>query len=135
MTTEPCIARMTRQRRIILDELCRLKTHPTADDLYEIVRKRLPRISLGTVYRNLDVLSRTGVILRLEMGGSQYRFDGNPLPHAHVRCVHCGSVADVCGPLAGVPLPAPEDACGYCVTGYRMEYTGTCPECQSARAS
>lgn len=135
MNTEANIARMTRQRRIILEELRQLTTHPTADDLYEIVRKRLPRISLGTVYRNLDVLSRTGVILRLEMGGSQYRFDGNPWPHAHVRCVHCGRVADVHAEQTPVPLPGPDAACGYHVTGYRMEYTGTCPECRSAAMS
>jgi Fur family ferric uptake transcriptional regulator len=135
MTIEPSIARMTRQRRIILEELRRLKTHPTADDLYEIVRKRLPRISLGTVYRNLDVLSRTGTILRLEMGGSQYRFDGNAMPHCHVRCIECGRVADVESALAALPLPTPEAACGYRVTGYRMEYTGTCPECRNAEMS
>ena len=124
---------MTRQRRIILEELRQLRNHPTADDLYEIVRKRLPRISLGTVYRNLDMLSRTGAILRIEMGGAQYRFDGNPLPHSHVRCRECGRVADVDVPPMQASLPPPELACGYQVTGLRMEFVGTCPECRESR--
>lgn len=50
--------RMTRQRAVILEELRKTATHPTADELYSIVRRRLPRISLGTVYRNLDFLGR-----------------------------------------------------------------------------
>ena len=58
--------RMTRQRAVILEELRKTKSHPTADELYSIVRERLPRISLGTVYRNLDFLAETGEILKLE---------------------------------------------------------------------
>ena len=56
--------RMTRQRAVILEELRKVKTHPTADELNSIVRERLPRISLGTVYRNLDFLADTGEIRR-----------------------------------------------------------------------
>ena len=62
--------RMTRQRAVILEELRKVKTHPTADELYSIVRERLPRISLGTVYRNLDFLADTGEIRRLEAAGT-----------------------------------------------------------------
>lgn len=54
--------RMTRQRAVILEELRKTATHPTADELYSIVRRRLPRISLGTVYRNLDFLADSGEI-------------------------------------------------------------------------
>ena len=58
--------RMTRQRAVILEELRKLTSHPTADELYQIVRTRMPRISLGTVYRNLCFLSDSGTILKLE---------------------------------------------------------------------
>ena len=54
--------RMTRQRRVILEELCKVDTHPSADEVYVMVRKRLPRISLGTVYRNLEILTQSGEI-------------------------------------------------------------------------
>ena len=91
--------RMTRQRAVILEELRKVKTHPTADELYSIVRERLPRISLGTVYRNLDFLADTGEIRRLEAAGTTKRFDGDISWHQHVRCIHCGRIGDVMQPL------------------------------------
>ena len=57
--------RKTRQRRVILEELQSVKSHPTAIELFELVRRRLPRVSLGTVYRNLDLLARAGFIEKL----------------------------------------------------------------------
>ena len=62
--------RMTRQRMVILEELRKVKTHPTADELYAMVSTRMPRISLGTVYRNLDFLTESKEILKLESAGS-----------------------------------------------------------------
>ena len=70
--------RMTRQRMVILEELRKVKTHPTADELYAMVRTRMPRISLGTVYRNLDFLTESKEILKLESAGSIRRFDPPP---------------------------------------------------------
>jgi len=68
--------RMTRQRAVILEEVRRdLDQHMTADEIYEKVRKRLPRISLGTVYRNLEVLVELNEIQKLELSGSIGRFD------------------------------------------------------------
>jgi Fur family ferric uptake transcriptional regulator len=67
---------MTRQRKVILEELRNVDTHPSADEIYEMVRKRLPHISLGTVYRNLEILSETGAIQKLELGCAQKKFDG-----------------------------------------------------------
>ena len=54
--------RITKQRQVILEELRKLNTHPSADEIYKVVRRRLPRISLGTVYRNLEVLVQMGEI-------------------------------------------------------------------------
>ena len=71
----------TVQRRVIMDELRALKTHPTADELYRIVRIRLPKISLGTVYRNLSILAESGMIRRLDSAGRQTRFDADISPH------------------------------------------------------
>ena len=76
----------TVQRKVIVDELRKLKCHPTADELYEVVRRKLPRISLGTVYRNLEVLSANGEIQRLGLGRKQMCFDGNMSRHYHLVC-------------------------------------------------
>lgn len=85
----------TIQRQTICEELCKLTSHPTADELYDIVKKRMPQISLGTVYRNLEQLAECGVVLKLETAGRQKRFDGNPAPHHHIRCKVCGAVRDL----------------------------------------
>jgi len=67
--------RMTRQRRVILEELQSKNNHPSADELYERVRAHLPRISLGTVYRNLEVLCELGEIQKLGLSGPLKRYD------------------------------------------------------------
>lgn len=132
MLKTPNRSRSTRQRRVILDELLCRNDHPTADELCEAVRKSLPRISLGTVYRNLDVLMRAGLVTRLEMAGTQARFDADRHPHYHVRCVSCGKVDDVLiHDLDGVSLPL-LSVNGYSITGVRLEYDGLCPRCGTA---
>jgi len=121
--------RMTRQRRVILEELRENNIHPTADLLYEMVRKRMPKISLGTVYRNLEILTALGEIQTLEISGSQKRYDGISQKHYHVRCVYCGRMDDA--PIA--PLNSLEDelygATVYTIMGHRLEFMGLCPEC------
>ncbi len=121
--------RMTRQRAVILEELRKLTSHPTADELFHIVRARLPRISLGTVYRNLDFLADTGQILRLEVSGYTKRFDGNVMPHQHVRCIACGRVSDVF-PSLPVPSAAGVRVPGFaCILSARIEFDGICEGC------
>jgi Fur family transcriptional regulator, ferric uptake regulator len=125
--------RHSRQRDVILEELQKLTSHPTAVGLYELVRQRLPKISLGTVYRNLDLLTRTGIIQKLEFGSEEARFDGNLTPHDHVRCVKCGRVDDIHGPPLDLLGGAKDDFNGYCVLGHRVEFVGVCPQCQNMR--
>ena len=123
--------RNTKQRQVILAELQKLNSHPTAVALYRIVSCRLPKISLGTVYRNLDLLTRTGVIQKLEFGSEEARFDGNPARHDHVRCVKCGRVDDIGGSPLELLGGRIDDFNGYCVLGHRIEFFGVCPQCNS----
>ena len=76
--------RMTRQREIILQELRKVTSHPSADEIYLMVRKVMPKISIGTVYRNLELLFQRGLVAKIEISGSQMRFDGNPQKHYHI---------------------------------------------------
>ena len=73
--------RFTSQRQVILEELKKVKSHPTVNEIYDMVRKRLPRIGFSTLYRNLHILAKLGIIRKLEVGGEQKRFDGNISPH------------------------------------------------------
>lgn len=121
----------TCQRRVILEELRKVTSHPTADEVYEMVRQRLPRISLGTVYRNLEMLSERGVIQRLP-GGTKMRFDGNAQQHYHIRCVNCDRVDDVpFEPLTHLEKEL-RPATDYEILGHRVEFFGLCPRCRLA---
>ncbi len=126
----PSGQRASRQREVILRELCGLRCHPTADELYDRVRKTLPRISLGTVYRNLELMTENGLILKLGPG-ERRRFDGNAHPHPHVRCLACGRVDDI-APELEPPALTDADLQGYQIIGCTIEYTGICPDCRQA---
>lgn len=121
--------RMTRQRRVILEEVKQLMTHPSAEEVYEIVRKRLPRISLGTVYRNLETLSELGEITKLEFCGTIKRFDGNTEKHYHIRCSVCDRVEDAPMALLQNIESALAEQTAYKILGHRLEFYGLCPEC------
>ncbi len=122
--------RITKQRKVILEQLKKHKDHPGADIIYSEVREILPKISLGTVYRNLEKLAESGTILKIESGTSHNRFDPSAEPHPHFRCLKCGKVEDI--PLEiNVPL-LPETATWVSertVKSSTLEYSGYCAEC------
>jgi Fur family ferric uptake transcriptional regulator len=123
---------MTRQRRIILEALQNVTSHPSADEIYGMVREKLPRISLGTVYRNLDLLAASGTILCLDRISSQKRFDGDTRLHHHVRCRVCGKIGDIFSPVAVPPLPdfpVPD----FSLQEVNLIFIGLCRECQSKK--
>jgi len=122
--------RLTTQRQVILEELGKVTSHPTANEVYDMVRKRLPRIGLGTVYRNLELLADSGVILKLEVGGTQKRFDATVDPHYHIRCAACGKVDDIDIPVQEHINVAAMDASKYEVLGHHIEFTGICGSCR-----
>jgi Fur family ferric uptake transcriptional regulator len=122
--------KMTKQRRVILDVLDTCETHPSADELYEMVRRMLPKISLATVYRNLDALSEAGLVQKLEFAGCQKRFDRMTHGHYHIRCSVCGKIEDLpAEPARGIEkkfVPRTD----YEITGHKLELIGICPDCR-----
>ena len=121
--------RITSQRREILRVVRESADHPTAAEVYQRVRCRLPRISLGTVYRNLERLCQKGEISRVQAPGREMRFDGDSGVHYHLRCTCCGRVVDVDRKLVDVDVDCPEKVDGVEVTGWRLQLLGRCPEC------
>lgn len=122
----------TLQRQVILEELSKLNTHPTADELYLIIRKRLPKISLGTVYRNLEVLSTSGKILKLETSGKQKRFDGCVKRHFHKRCLHCNAVKDVeIDGINNVETVLEKIVKKNDLQDFNLEFSEICPDCKA----
>lgn len=121
--------RMTNQREIVLRELQKSKRHLTADELYDIVKKVMPRISLATVYRNLEILSEAGMIGKLEISGRQKRFDYDASAHDHIYCVVCHRVDNLDIAHESWNPEGLGGVAGYSITGYRLEIIGICPEC------
>lgn len=124
---------MTPQRQIILEELAKVTTHPTANEVYDMVRKKLPRIGLGTVYRNLEILADKDIILKIEVGGTQKRFDATVEPHYHIRCSSCGRVDDVHIEVQQHLDQLAENCSNYEILGHNIEFSGICYDCQLAQ--
>ncbi len=123
--------RNTRQRQVILEELQKLRSHPSAATLHEIVRARLPNVSLGTVYRNLDLLARTGVIQKLNTGQNEARFDGITDLHYHVCCAQCGRVDDLLDAPADLVDRGIGELQGFDILGHQLQFIGICPDCKA----
>lgn len=121
--------RLTTQRQIILEELGKVTSHPTANEVYDMVRKRLPRIGLGTVYRNLELMADSGIILKLEVGGTQKRFDATVDPHYHIRCTSCGKVDDIEMEVENRINEMAASSSNYVVLGHHIEFSGICQVC------
>ena len=120
----------TYQRRIILEELSKVKSHPTADEVYEMARKRLPNISIATVYRNLDLMSKSSSICKLDIAGRKKRFDADISKHYHLRCEDCGGVVDVeLSQLSDIEkrLDSLKGLEG--IVDFNLEFKGKCKSC------
>ncbi len=128
-TEAPVKYRMTKQKRVILEVLKNTKSHPTADWVYDKVKKKIPNISLGTVYRNLNILKGQGEIIELSYGKGFSRFDGNASRHYHFTCEHCGRILDV-DPPADLDIEKELTMqMGVKVNSHRLELYGSCPDC------
>lgn len=121
--------RMTESRKAILSVLRATRGHPTADEIHRLVREELPRISLGTVYRNLDRLEKEGLIRTLVAAGQQRRYDGVLREHHHIRCERCGRVDDIELKDAAEVEELVVDGRGYELRGYTLCFVGLCSEC------
>ena len=124
--------RMTRQRRAILEVMQKPGEHLSADMVYERVRRRIPNISLGTVYRNLEILSRAGRIRRFCLGRGPRQYDGGIHKHYHIRCLACGKIEDI----GAEPFPdldaAARGKTDFKVLGHELEFEGLCAHCRKS---
>ena len=125
--------RKSKQRDAILKVLMSTTSHPTAEWLYEEVRKEIPNISLGTVYRNLRLMKEQGEILELEQTGTYRRFDGNSANHYHFRCDQCGKVYDIDEPVFVGIDERVEKKTGFRVSHHRLEFRGLFRDCLNLR--
>ena len=122
--------RNTRQLELVWDAVKDEKSHPTADQVYDKVRKKIPHISLGTVYRNLQKLVADEKLQVLMVGRSQH-FDPLVERHQHFICESCDRVYDVLIDDRREPRPAKLPHDGFRITSHQVAYYGTCRHCLS----
>jgi len=126
---EQATLKRSKQREAIMAFLKTRKDHPTADTVYQEIRNSIPNISLGTVYRNLSLLSERGEILRLACDGKVDRFDADIHPHYHFICRSCGCVQDIKLPYSQqIDQQASENFDGI-ITKHSLLFEGLCKDC------
>lgn len=125
-------ARATQQRRAVHAALASRCDHPSAEAIYRQVRRRLPGLSRGTVYKALEILVRSGAARKLTHSDGVARYDARLDGHDHARCLGCGSVEDVDRQERPAPL-IEQPGEGFTVTGYQLEIVGYCAACAGAR--
>ena len=123
--------RKSKQKEAIFRVLKGATSHPTAAWVYERVRKEIPNISLGTVYRNLKLLKQERMISELDLTGTLSRFDGEAQSHYHFRCEQCGYIFDVDEPVNKESDKRLAQKTGFKVSYHRLEFRGLCKDCQS----
>jgi len=126
--------RMTKQKQVILEELKKIYFHPSAEELYKIVKKRIDNISLSTIYRNLEVLSQSGLVKPITFSNDEGRFDGHMHEHYHIKCMVCGKIDDM---ALMIPDKHSEfftkSSPLYKLTAMKIEFYGICPDCQTLK--
>jgi len=125
------MSRGSKQRDTILRVVKNSKDHPRADWVYDEVRREIPNISMGTVYRNLKTLAKSGDIRQLELADGTSRFDGNTDSHYHFRCEKCGHIFDLEEPVDQSIGERVAKNTGFKVYRQRMELIGLCNACQA----
>jgi Fur family ferric uptake transcriptional regulator/Fur family peroxide stress response transcriptional regulator len=124
--------RITRQRAAVLAALRAHCDHPTAEQIHDEVRRDLPRISLGTVYRLLGALAAAGEARVLVREDGPNRYDSAHDAHHHVFCTACGRIADVPDLVPPDMRAEIERWTGYSLAGFRLDWHGVCPDCRSS---
>ncbi|WP_312814361.1 transcriptional repressor [Sedimentibacter sp.] len=120
--------RNTKQRQTVLNAVLGRKDHPTADQLYLDLRTKNPKISRGTVYRNLNILAESSEIKHLKTAGAD-RFDWRTEPHDHIMCTNCGALCDSPLPYKAELDNLIEEYTGFKINFHRTVFEGLCPDC------
>lgn len=127
--------RITPQRHAILEYLVVSGSHPTADEIYKALEHKFPNMSVATVYNNLRVFKKTGLVKELTYGDSSSRFDFSTKQHYHIICRKCGKIVDFYYPGLDEVQSLAAQVTGFKVDSHRLEVYGICPECQHKEAS
>ena len=119
------------QRQLVSRIIESSRDHPTAQSVFEQAREQMPSISLGTVYRNLQLLVDQGLLLERKIGNRPARYEGQRQRHYHICCVECGALEDLSVPYQEILDRRVQRMVRYQLQEHRMEFYGICPRCQT----
>ena len=122
-------AHLTRQRAAVFEFLSQVEHHPTAEEVFLSVKRELPKISLATVYKNLEALVACGAAAKLTYGDGSARYDIRTDHHYHTRCLSCGKVSDLDVSEGEEWLRRIQPGGGFKVQDFRLELLGQCADC------
>jgi Fe2+ or Zn2+ uptake regulation protein len=122
---------LTSQRRAVLEALKDYNGHPSAEEVYLLVKKGNPKVALGTVYQALSVLEEIGLIEAKHWSESPIRYDLKTEPHYDIRCTKCGEVAEILDMKCGNFVTRIQENTSYEVTNATLVIEGVCPLCQA----
>lgn len=125
------IYRESHQRKAVLSNLLNRRDHPVAADVYADLRPTIPSLSLGTVYRNLEILEDQGKIISLKIGQRETHYDAFVQPHAHFYCKQCDKIYDMDLEENCCQLQQKLQSDGHHIEKTNIEFLGTCKECRS----
>lgn len=123
--------RNTRQRQLLLSEIKKLKTHPSARELFEILRKKDANYSIATLYRNLEYFTNKQLVYKLKSNGTETRYESDLSPHINLVCEHCGFIEDIYD-FESIDFLTPQiQSSGFDLKIKFLEIPGTCKKCQN----
>ncbi len=125
----------SKQRDRILELLKTTGSHPSADWLYEKLKAEFPRLSMGTIYRNLSILEKQGLVKKIDFGSTYDRFEANITPHYHFICEVCGAIKDLELPVEYQLEKKVEEETHMTVHKHRIEFFGICNACMAKKGS
>jgi Fur family peroxide stress response transcriptional regulator len=125
--------RSRRQKERFLALLSSTEIHPTASWLYEHLKEDFPDLSLGTVYRNLSILTDQGLVQKISVGSTFNRFEAKTAPLHHLICSKCGKIIDFEEKFFPAINEEISRATDFDIEGYRMDFFGNCRECRNKR--
>lgn len=121
---------VTPQRLAVMHSLQHRRDHPTAENIYQEVRRQLPAISFNTVYKTLEILCQRGMVIKVNPLHEVARYDGEIGPHAHLICRQCHRIVDLDWQPEEFPSLAPDDQHGFLIEHPSLTFWGLCPQCQ-----
>ncbi|KPU42273.1 transcriptional regulator PerR [Oxobacter pfennigii] len=132
---KPKSLKLTPQRIAVYEMLKNTKAHPSAETIYNTIKEQYPTMSLATVYKTLKTLEEIGLVMELNVGEGNFRYDSNTQPHSHIVCNKCGKVDDIEDADLSHINEAVKKHTEYTVLSSKVYFYGICPECKTSDES